>query len=580
MSVTISPPMFLQFFNPNNSGAPASGYLLFTYIAGTSTKQATWTDSTQTVQNANPLILDSSGGGYVWGDPTLAFKFVWAPANDTDPPTSPIRTVDNLYFPLDLAALTQQFVGLILYPQTSAESSAGVTPVSYVYPPGNLLRYGGVGDGVTDNTSAINKWLSVSGPLAVACYAPAGTYNTTGAHTINAKQDIYGDGIQRTIFQHTSTTNTLFSIPLYGTNPAAVEFGGNRFRDFSCIGQGPTNSSEVAFFVYNKTDIKWDHIEITGFGYGVQGVRLNSANSCTQLSFIACRVLNCGYALWAPRQWNACTFIGGCWEGTIMSMVLYDADNTIVNTNVQTGSGASCAIFMAGCQGCTVTPYCEGSATVASGSLTWLPVAAFVIFSNTDITNNASPGAIALQINQGNSVPGGVFGSGTGVAYACLQNGGVSCRYESMSAGSGIQSGAVYFTTSTFWNLVSVNFSSAGVNVTYQTPTDEAFNFELNRYTGSARLPAIDTASIFLDEGNSSGTAEVAINKIGYQGGTTTFRRCTVYDGKGNILLQIDGATSAINLNTSTVYAANLPTTNPGGGTNRLWVNSGVIQRA
>lgn len=168
MTVTISPPMFLQFFNPNNSGAPAAGYKLFTYIAGTTTKQATWTDSTQTVQNANPIILDSSGVGYVWGDPTLAFKFVWAPANDTDPPTSPIRTVDNLYFPLDIGVLTQQLIGSILYPRTLPEIAAGVTPVNYAYPPYDVRRYGAVGDGVTNDSPAFN----LAGTIGVPIFVP------------------------------------------------------------------------------------------------------------------------------------------------------------------------------------------------------------------------------------------------------------------------------------------------------------------------------------------------------------------------------------------------------------------------
>ena len=129
MTITIAPPMFLQFLNPNNTGAPAAGFQLFTYIAGTSTKQATWTDSTRTVQNANPLPLDSNGVGNVWGDPTLAYKFVWAPPNDTDPPTSPIRTVDNLYFPLSSPVLTQGFLGAILYPQIWPSNEVAFTPV-------------------------------------------------------------------------------------------------------------------------------------------------------------------------------------------------------------------------------------------------------------------------------------------------------------------------------------------------------------------------------------------------------------------------------------------------------------------
>ena len=37
------------------------------------------------------------------------------------------------------------------YLQTSAERNASVTPADYSYPPGDLRRYGAVGDGVTDD---------------------------------------------------------------------------------------------------------------------------------------------------------------------------------------------------------------------------------------------------------------------------------------------------------------------------------------------------------------------------------------------------------------------------------------------
>ncbi len=48
-----------QFFA--NDGEVLAGGKLYTYVAGSTTPQSTWTDSTQAVLNANPLILDSSG---------------------------------------------------------------------------------------------------------------------------------------------------------------------------------------------------------------------------------------------------------------------------------------------------------------------------------------------------------------------------------------------------------------------------------------------------------------------------------------------------------------------------------------
>lgn len=163
MSVTLAPPMFSQFLNQNNSGSPAVGYQLFTYQAGTSIKQATWTDSTQTSQNANPVELDGNGVGTFWGDPTLPYKFVWAPANDTDPPTSPLRTLDNFYFPVTAGALSVITGVPILasYARTTAEIAASAVPVNYAYQPGDVRRFGVVGSG--DESTKINTALSVSG---------------------------------------------------------------------------------------------------------------------------------------------------------------------------------------------------------------------------------------------------------------------------------------------------------------------------------------------------------------------------------------------------------------------------------
>lgn len=69
----ISPPPKLQFFD--SSGAPLVGGRLYTYRAGTSTPQATFTDSTAATQNTNPIILDARGECSVWLNGS-SYKFV------------------------------------------------------------------------------------------------------------------------------------------------------------------------------------------------------------------------------------------------------------------------------------------------------------------------------------------------------------------------------------------------------------------------------------------------------------------------------------------------------------------------
>ena len=48
-----------QFFD--GSGVPLAGGLIYTYAAGTTTPQITYTSSSGNVPNSNPIVLNSSG---------------------------------------------------------------------------------------------------------------------------------------------------------------------------------------------------------------------------------------------------------------------------------------------------------------------------------------------------------------------------------------------------------------------------------------------------------------------------------------------------------------------------------------
>ncbi len=94
MTAVLSPAPKQLFLD--NNGRPLVGGKLFTYIAGTTTKRNTFTDSTGLTPNANPTILDYRGEASIWLPPNLGYKYVLAPSTDTDPPTNPIWTVDQL----------------------------------------------------------------------------------------------------------------------------------------------------------------------------------------------------------------------------------------------------------------------------------------------------------------------------------------------------------------------------------------------------------------------------------------------------------------------------------------------------
>ncbi len=95
-SLTLAPYPWLTFFT--DTGVIAAGHKLFTYSAGSSTKLATYTDVGGLVAHSNPIVLDSAGripSGGLFLLP-VSYKFVFSPPADTDPPTAPIRTQDNI----------------------------------------------------------------------------------------------------------------------------------------------------------------------------------------------------------------------------------------------------------------------------------------------------------------------------------------------------------------------------------------------------------------------------------------------------------------------------------------------------
>ena len=57
-----------QFFT--NNGVPLSGGKLYTYAAGTTTPQTSYTSISGLIAHANPIVLDAAGrvssGGEIW----------------------------------------------------------------------------------------------------------------------------------------------------------------------------------------------------------------------------------------------------------------------------------------------------------------------------------------------------------------------------------------------------------------------------------------------------------------------------------------------------------------------------------
>jgi hypothetical protein len=157
----------------DNNGNALSGGKVFTYLANTTTKQTTYTDSTRGTQSTNPIILDSRGEANIWLDPSKNYKITLSPSTDTDPPTNSIWTVDNISSFAGLLPVPSATVGYLLgsngsnvaptYQGFSQSTSYGQGTyglhaqgfVSVMDAPWNAK-----GDGITNDTTAINAAIA------------------------------------------------------------------------------------------------------------------------------------------------------------------------------------------------------------------------------------------------------------------------------------------------------------------------------------------------------------------------------------------------------------------------------------
>lgn len=88
-----------QFFT--DDGVPLAGGKIYTYTAGTTTPQATYTTVSGGIAHANPIILDANGRvNEIWLTEGVSYKFFITDANDVT-----IGTYDNLDGINDVAAL-------------------------------------------------------------------------------------------------------------------------------------------------------------------------------------------------------------------------------------------------------------------------------------------------------------------------------------------------------------------------------------------------------------------------------------------------------------------------------------------
>lgn len=235
----------LQFFL--NNGQLAVGGSILTQVGGLNT--TTYQDSGLTTPLPNPIPLNSRGeisnaagaSSQLFLIPNVVYTFTLFDANNNQVwVASYVNGVQ--------VAITQSIVGNALYPQTTSETAAGATIVSFQYPPLNILRYGTNSiPGVTDMTSAMQTAINVAIALGGgAVYVPSGSYAIKSAvgGTLIVPLRIYGDGAGCTNIIQPNDANVFSFVLTVLTSRLIVE----ELRITPAFGSPMTNGRAISVF--------------------------------------------------------------------------------------------------------------------------------------------------------------------------------------------------------------------------------------------------------------------------------------------------------------------------------------------
>lgn len=204
------------------------------------------------IATAFPIFNDIDGqpleAGYIWIgnqnlDPVTNQRPVYWDSAFTQPATQPIRTRGG--YPLNGVTIGQLYTtpnysikvtnrnGSILYNKPLVESETV-----------SVKDFGAVGDGVADDTVAIQAALDSFGANGGTLYFPSGQYVISSTLTVT-KDNIWlkGDGMVYTTIINTSATNT--AIIWAAPNPATTFLFGGGIRDMRIMVSANLDSNAV-----------------------------------------------------------------------------------------------------------------------------------------------------------------------------------------------------------------------------------------------------------------------------------------------------------------------------------------------
>ncbi len=292
--VALSPGNFLFQAFSDQTGLPLTNGLLYTYISGTNTPLATYTDATGTVPAANPLVLNPEGKISIWLGSGLNYRFALYDQTGSFLQTgfpldgissSNVSLAQNSlelggqpasYYltALQLAGVSSGQGDNLVGVQSSLSGGAVRTQhqknADYV----SVEDFGADPTGVLDSTAAINT--AIQSGAGVINFKP-GTYKTSGVILMNvAGVSLTASDPDNTVISWNGTGSYNLGSVLGQSGNAGILISANNCQLINLGVTGPTSGSYVA---------TQNNVVVCG---------ASSASRLTGVKITGCKIKNCG----------------------------------------------------------------------------------------------------------------------------------------------------------------------------------------------------------------------------------------------------------------------------------------------
>lgn len=227
-------------------GLPQAGAYLLFFLTGTTTPANVYADGllttplSQVPGTTQPSCTADSAGRFnpIYLNPSTIyrvqmFNFLNVKFEDVDP-----------YVPPGIS--NQGTIGQILFPQTAAEIAVSVTPTFYFYPPGDARRYGVVGDGTTDDTTAMRNTILPAQKVLIKGISGTTPLIKDALTYVNKGQLIQGEGRDFTKV----VVNSAFNLTALGAMIISTLEPAPILRDFQIAFTQPDTATRASLIAY------------------------------------------------------------------------------------------------------------------------------------------------------------------------------------------------------------------------------------------------------------------------------------------------------------------------------------------